>query len=119
MSIHRRHFMKAILGSGLVAFSVISIKPISENLECKIQRLFAQHPAKRTPELCTKILGNQALTLLKADSELLQLSDKSFIKVLEKKIRQDFSDGRIIGLAGWQLASTEVAIIHITRADAV
>ena len=115
MSIHRRHFIKGILGSGLIAFSAFLIKPISETLEKKIQRLFAKHPTKGTAELFASLPNNHALTLLETDNKLLQLSDKAFIKMIEKNISQDFSDGRIIDLAGWQLSDTEVSIISIVR----
>ena len=118
MSIDRRHFIKGILGSGLIAFSTVLIKPISETLEGKIQRLFAKHPTKGADELFASLPNNHALTLLEADSGLLQLSDKAFIKMIEKNISQDFSDGRIIDLAGWQLSDTEVSVISIIKMGA-
>ena len=114
MNIDRRNFIKVTISSSLISLSAISLYPTSETVADKIKRLFAKSIIRKTHMSHAELLSLIAylpLEIRKSDNELLKLSDEDFIKIIDKNIRQDFYEDRIINLAGWQLAYTEAAII--------
>lgn len=120
MSVDRRHFLKGIVGSSLVALLPASAAAISETVECRIQRLFVNCAGEisNNSTVLPTIFTEQTLMLRRDNECLHKLSDHDFIEMLDNNIRQDFAEGQIIDLAGWQLASTEVAIMNIVRMGA-
>ena len=110
MSMNRRYFVKGLVGSGLISLSTISIKPHIETVENRILRLFTNCSTSAT---LYSLSQNEPLRLRETNRYLLNLSDKAFIKAIDKNIRLDFNQGYIISLAGWQLARTEITIINM------
>lgn len=113
MSMGRRHFIKKIVGSGLFITLFASVKshalPI-ETIEERIRRLFSNC---KSPETLYALVPQHPLLLRETATELLKLSDKALIKLIDKNIRLDFSESNVIDLAGWQLSHTEIAILQL------
>ena len=112
MKLARRSFLKSIMGSSLAALSFIYFKPRIETIEGRVKRLFKKVPRERANNLAP-LLGYQALSLREPDERLQNVSDKTFIQIIDNNIRQDFTENNIVNIAGWQLAHTEVAIMSI------
>lgn len=116
MSVNRRYVIKGIIGSGLVSLSTLSNLPNIETVEDRIRRIFIKCAIIGSSAECPRmslLIDDQLLTLRQTYSDLIKLSDEAFIKVIEKNIRQDFSESHIVDLAGWQLSRTEIAILRL------
>ena len=113
MSVDRRYFLKGLMGMGVIPVTPISIQPLEETLEQRIQRLFSSCGDGLTCLDMEPYLKKQKLSLKGRAAEINHLSDQDFIEMLEYNIRQDFVQGDIVDIAGWQLSTTEIAVIDL------